>query len=128
MPLKRVLVCDDEPNILESMSYVVNKLGHGVEVAENGEEALLRARSYRPDVMILDVRMPKLSGHQVCSALKADPATRHIHIIILTAFGQKSDEGLAFAAGANEFLTKPFSPRFFKTKLLDLLGAVESPA
>jgi len=125
MRVKKVLVCDDEPHIVESVSYLVHKLGHAVEVASNGEQALGRARLLMPDVMILDVRMPMLNGDEVCRILKADESTKAIHIIILTAFGQKHDEESLRAAGANEYMTKPFSPRAFKARLARLLGGAE---
>lgn len=128
MSLKRVLVCDDEPYILESVSYVVKKLGYGLEVAEDGAEALQRIRAYRPDLVLLDIRMPKMSGHEVCTALRADPETRDCYVIMLSAFGQQSDRETAMASGADEFLTKPFSPRQFKDKLQKLLGPAEAVA
>lgn len=111
MATHRVLVCDDEPHILESISYVVASLGMEPIVAEDGEAAVMLARHLLPDLIVLDVRMPKLSGNQVCAQLKTDDATRHIPIIILTAYGQPSDEAKSRAAGADDFLTKPFSPR-----------------
>jgi len=118
----KVLVCDDEPFILESVSYVVDKLGFDLELVQNGEQALGRTRLFMPDLMILDVGMPKLDGYQVCRMLKSDETTRGIYIIILTAFGQKRDQEAASAAGADEYLTKPFSPRAFRAKLAELLG------
>lgn len=118
---KKVLICDDEPNILESVSYVVNKLGATCLTAEDGEAALAMAKSERPDLMILDVRMPKISGNQVCQLLKSDSGTRNIHIIILTAHGQQLDRELSTNAGADDFITKPFSPRALKAKIQGIL-------
>ena len=123
--MKKILICDDEPLILESVEYVVQKLGYECLKAVNGEEALCRARSERPDVMVLDVRMPKLNGFEVCQQLKGDKATRDIYIIMLTAFGQKQDEQAAEAAGADEFMAKPFSPRWLGIRLNAALGGVE---
>ena len=123
--MKKVLICDDEPHILESVGYVVRKLGHKCLTATNGEEALRRAREDQPDLLVLDVRMPKLDGYSVCEQLKSDVATRGIYIIMLTAFGQKQDERIAGSVGADEFMTKPFSPRCLKARLGELLGDTE---
>lgn len=119
---KKVLVCDDEPNIVESVVYVVDGLGCKCLTAVNGEEALQRARDELPEVLVLDVRMPKMDGYAVCAQLKSDVATVGIYIIMLTAFGQRRDEQAAQAAGADEFMAKPFSPRRLKTRLGELLG------
>lgn len=123
--VKKILVCDDEPHILESVTYVVRKLGFECLTALNGEDGLHLAKTERPDLLILDVRMPKLNGFEVCAQLKGDEATRGIYIIMLTAFGQKQDEQSAEAAGADEFMAKPFSPRWLKTRLGQVLGAEE---
>ncbi len=122
---KKVLVCDDEPHILESVSYVVRKLGHECLTAVNGEEALQQVRAEQPDVLVLDVRMPRLNGFAVCEALKQDEATRGVYVIMLTAFGQKQDEMNAQASGADEFMAKPFSPRRLKARLSEILGVAE---
>ena len=119
---KRVLVCDDEPYIVESVSYVVRKAGYEVLVAEDGEEALRAAREERPDLVFLDIMMPRLSGYEVCRRLKQDPATRDIYIVMLTARGQQEDEQKALELGADEFMTKPFSPRKMRAKLEEVLG------
>jgi DNA-binding response OmpR family regulator len=120
--LKKVLVCDDEPYIVESVSYVVRKAGYDVVIAEDGEEALAAALRERPDLIFLDIMMPKLSGYEVCRRIKADPTFRGAYIVMLTARGQEEDERQALDVGANEFMTKPFSPRKMKAKLLEILG------
>lgn len=119
---KQVLVCDDEPYIVESVSYVARKAGFRVLTAEDGDTALAVARAERPELVFLDIMMPGLSGDEVCRRLKADPATKQIHVVILTARGQEEDERRAMAMGANEFMTKPFSPRKLKEKMLHVLG------
>ncbi len=119
---KKVLVCDDEPYIVESVSYVVRKAGFEVDVAEDGEEALAKAQETRPDLIFLDIMMPKLSGHEVCRRLKDDPKTKDIYIVMLTARGQEEDEKRALDMGADEFMTKPFSPRKMRAKLQEILG------
>jgi DNA-binding response OmpR family regulator len=119
---KKVLVCDDEPYIVESVSYVVRKAGFEVDVAEDGEEALAKAQEMKPDLIFLDIMMPKLSGHEVCHRLKDDPKTKDIYIVMLTARGQEEDEKRALDMGADEFMTKPFSPRKMRAKLQEVLG------
>lgn len=120
--VKKVLVCDDEPYIVESVSYVVRKAGFEVVVAEDGEEALEKGRQEKPDLIFLDIMMPKVTGYEVCRQLKEDPSTRDTYIVMLTARGQEEDEKKALEMGANEFMTKPFSPRKMRAKLLEILA------
>jgi DNA-binding response OmpR family regulator len=119
---KRVLICDDEPYIVESVSYVVRKAGFDVVTAEDGEQALEAAHREKPDLVFLDIMMPGISGDEVCRRLKSDPSTRATHVVILTARGQEEDERRAMEMGADEFMTKPFSPRKLRARLLELLG------
>ena len=122
---KKVLVCDDEPHIAESVAYIVDSLGCECLTAVNGEEALQYARDELPEALVLDVRMPKMDGYAVCAQLKSDMATAGIYIIMLTAFGQRRDEEASEAAGADEFMAKPFSPRRLRIRLGELLGVAE---
>ena len=115
-----VLICDDERHILESVAFVARSAGYRPLNAADGEAGLLLARQEQPAVMILDVMMPQLTGFEVCRRLKADPSTRDIHIILLTARGQDKDELHGRACGADEYMTKPFSPRRLRQRLLEL--------
>lgn len=124
---KRVLVCDDEPYIVESVSYVVRKAGYDVLTAEDGDAALAAARRERPDLVFLDIMMPGIQGDEVCRQIKADPSTKHAYVVILTARGQEEDERRAMALGADEFMTKPFSPRKLRDLLQRVLGAAAAP-
>jgi len=124
---KRVLICDDEPYIVESVSYVVRKAGFDVVTAEDGEEALAAAHREKPDLVFLDIMMPGLAGDEVCRRLKADPSTKDTHVVILTARGQEEDERRAMEMGADEFMTKPFSPRKLRARILELLGDPGGP-
>jgi len=119
---KKVLVCDDEPYIVESVSYVVRKAGYEVITAEDGMDALDAGKRERPDLVFLDIMMPRMSGYEVCRRLKEDPATRGAYIVMLTARGQEEDERKALEMGADEFMTKPFSPRKLRDKLIQILG------
>ena len=119
---KKVLICDDEPYIRESVSYVVRAEGHEVLTAEDGEQGLQLARKELPDLIFLDLMMPRLNGFQVCQALKKDSSTSGIHVIILTARGQEIDRVKGKEVGADEYLTKPFSPRKLRQRMQEVLG------
>jgi DNA-binding response OmpR family regulator len=119
--LKKVLVCDDEPYILEAVGQVVREEGYALLTAEDGEQALAVARAAKPQLLLLDVLMPKKTGFEVCRELKADPTTQSIYIILLTAMGQERDMHTGFECGAQEYITKPFSPRKLRQRLHELL-------
>lgn len=118
---KIVLICDDEPNIRESIRYVVAKEGYEYALAVDGVEAFDKAMSLRPDLIVLDVGMPGMTGFEVCEKLRADPEFSATKIIILTAFGQLADEERAVEVGADRFVVKPFSPRILKALLREML-------
>jgi len=105
----RVLIAEDDPNIVESLSFVLSRDGFEVSAALDGEEALRRLRSEPPDVMILDVMLPKRNGFEVLKAVKSDPALRAMPVIVLTAKGQAQDRRMAEQIGVEGFMTKPFS-------------------
>ena len=110
---KRVLIAEDEPHIVESLSFVLQRSGYEVSSVLDGEAAMARLRSDPPDMMILDVMLPKLNGFEVLKRLKSDPALRSIPVIILTAKGQTQDRRMAEEIGVDGFMTKPFSNREF---------------
>jgi len=110
MPNKKILIADDEPYILRSLSFVLKKEGFDIETASNGEEALEKAQQFNPKILFLDVMMPKKDGYEVCNELKSNPETKDIYIIILTAKGQIIDKEKGLTTGADEYITKPFSP------------------
>lgn len=105
-----VLVVDDEPFILRSLSFVLERAGFTVLQARDGDDALERLRDARPRVCVLDVMMPKRNGYEVCEIIKGDPDLLGTHVILLTAKGQESARGRGLSAGADDFMTKPFSP------------------
>jgi len=112
--MKKVLIVDDEPNILILMEQALEKLeDEDVELltARNGQEALTMIREERPDLVFLDVMMPKMSGLEVCQTVKADPEFQSTHIIMLTAKGQEFDKRKGMDVGADLYMTKPFRPR-----------------
>lgn len=117
-----ILVVDDEPYIQRSLSFVLRKEGFQVEVASNGEEGLKKARELKPKVIFLDVMMPKLNGFNTCRAIKSDNDLKDSYVILLTAKGQELDKERAIKEGANEFMSKPFSPKEIVTKMRTILG------
>jgi DNA-binding response OmpR family regulator len=124
-----VLVVDDEPFILRSLSFVLERAGFVVRQARNGDEALEALRDARPRVAILDVMMPKRSGFEVCEIVKGDPDLRGTYVILLTAKGQESARDRGIAAGADEYMTKPFSPSRIVERVSELVAVRgEAPA
>jgi two-component system, OmpR family, alkaline phosphatase synthesis response regulator PhoP len=119
---RKVLICDDETAPLEAMVWVVKKAGYEVITAQNGEEAIRQAKGQRPDLILLDIDMPLKDGYQVCEEIKSDPATRTIHVLFLTAFAQEFQKEKARASGADEIMTKPFSPRKLGQRIIEILG------
>lgn len=107
----RVLIAEDEPNIVESLSFVLAREGFEVEAALDGEAAIDRLRRQLPDLLILDVMLPRLNGFEVLKRVKADPALCALPVIVLTAKGQVQDRRMAEEIGVDGFMTKPFSNR-----------------
>ncbi|MFZ2198985.1 MAG: response regulator [Thermodesulfovibrionales bacterium] len=116
-----ILVADDDPYIQRSLSFVLRKESFEVEVASNGEEALNKARELKPKIIILDLMMPKLNGFAACRSIKSDPGTKGSYVIILTAKGQEVDKEMGLREGADEFMTKPFSPKEIVAKVRSIL-------
>lgn len=110
MEKKKILVADDEPYVVRSLMFVLKKEGYKTIGAYNGEEAIQKAIEERPDLIFLDIMMPKMDGYEVCRKLKENEETKNIYVIILTAKGQKEDKMKGVEVGANEYITKPFSP------------------
>lgn len=117
-----VLVVDDEPFILRSLSFVLERAGFTVVQARNGDEALEVLRDARPRLAILDVMMPKRNGFEVCEIVKGDPDLRDTYVILLTAKGHESARDLGIRAGADEYMTKPFSPSRIVERVGEVLG------
>ncbi|MBS0319104.1 MAG: response regulator [Proteobacteria bacterium] len=105
----RVLIAEDEPHIVESLSFVLDRDGFDVTAELDGESAFARLRVDPPDVMILDLMLPRLNGFEVLKRIKSDPALRAIPVVVLTAKGQAHDRRLAEDLGVDAFMTKPFS-------------------
>lgn len=106
-----ILVVDDEPYILRSLTFVLESQGYRVLTASNGEEALRKIREARPRLVFLDIMLPRMNGYEVCAAVKEDPALADTFVIMLSAKGQQIDRERGLLGGADEYMTKPFSPR-----------------
>lgn len=117
----KILIADDEPNIVVSLEFVLGREGFTVAVARDGDEALAQALSFRPDVILLDVMMPKKSGYEVCEALRADPAMAGMVIVMLTAKGRDAEVARGLAIGADAYITKPFSNKDLLARIAALL-------
>ncbi|MEM1314659.1 MAG: response regulator [Pseudomonadota bacterium] len=111
MTAKRVLIAEDEPHIVESLRFILNREGYDVDDAPDGEAAWDRLRDARPDVLILDVMLPRLNGFDLLRRLRADPGAAGTPVLMLTAKGQAQDRRTALDAGADAFITKPFANR-----------------
>jgi DNA-binding response OmpR family regulator len=105
---KRVLIADDEPDIVDSIKFSLDLEGIESLEAYNGEDALAKAKKERPDLIVLDIMMPRINGYKVARLLKFDDTYRHIPIIMLTAKAQEKDKKIGEETGADEYITKPF--------------------
>jgi two-component system, OmpR family, alkaline phosphatase synthesis response regulator PhoP len=119
---KKVLIVDDEPNITISVEFLMRREGFEVLVARDGEEGLARIRADRPDLVVLDVMMPKLDGFEVCKAVRADPTLAGVRILMLTAKGRAAEISKGLSLGADAYIPKPFSTRELVAKVKELLG------
>jgi DNA-binding response OmpR family regulator len=118
----RILIVDDEPNIVVSLEYLMKKEGFQIAVAIDGESALRLAAEFVPDLVLLDVMMPKKSGFEVCEALRANPALAAMKIIMLTAKGRETEVAKGLALGADAYVTKPFSTKELIVQIKNLLA------
>ncbi|MBP6780031.1 MAG: response regulator [Ottowia sp.] len=123
MTPKKLLVADDEPNIVISLEYLMKREGYDVLVATDGNQALEAIQREQPALVLLDVMMPGKTGFEVCQAVRADPALDGVRILMLTAKGRETDVSKGLALGANAYMTKPFSTRELVQKVAELLEA-----
>ncbi len=117
-----VLVADDDDDIRDLVAFRLDRAGYEVLRAGDGQQALDLAREHQPDLAVLDVMMPKLTGYDVTRELRADSATSRIPVILLTARVQEADVARGFEAGADDYVTKPFSPQELKARVQAVLG------
>jgi DNA-binding response OmpR family regulator len=117
-----ILIADDDEDILELVRLRLSRSGYDTVIARTGAEALEAARQRKPDLALLDVSMPTMNGYEVTAALKADPSTKDIPVILLTARAQTADVANGFEAGADDYITKPFSPQALQIRVAAALG------
>ncbi len=122
---KRVLVVDDEPSILLSLEFLMEQEGYVVHTATDGDEALTAIQEQLPDLILLDVMMPKRDGFEVCQVIRTNPEWKEIKIIMLTAKGREVDQEKGLALGADDYVTKPFATQELVIKVRTIL---ENPA
>jgi DNA-binding response OmpR family regulator len=118
-----VLVVDDEPNIVLSLEFLMKQAGFDVRVAPDGAAALKAIEERPPDLVLLDVMMPRQDGYDVCQTIRANPAWKNIRIIMLTAKGREVEREKGMALGADDYITKPFSTREVVERVKQFLGA-----
>lgn len=119
---KRILLVDDEPDVVKVVKFRLEENNYEVLVAVDGQEALEKARKENPDLIILDLMLPKMDGYKVCRMLKFDEKYKHIPIIMFTARGQDLDKKVGYDVGANEYIIKPFESQVLLGKIKDLLA------
>ncbi len=125
MDRKRILVVDDEIYIVHILEFTLTMEGYEVVTASDGEEALRRIEQDRPDLLVLDIMMPKLDGYEVCRRLREDEELRNLPVILLSAKGRPIDRETGLEVGADDYIVKPFSPRRLLEKIRDLLERQE---
>ena len=119
---KKILIADDEPNIVVSLEFLMRQKGYDVKVATNGEDALAAVGEFAPDLILLDVMMPRLSGYDVCQKVRENPAWAGIRIIMLSAKGRDVEVNKGLAVGADAYVTKPFSTKDLIEQVARMLG------
>lgn len=117
----KVLIVDDEPNILLSLDLLMRKEGHEVFIARNGIEALEILESKVPDLVLLDIMMPDVDGYQICRYIKSTERLKHARVLFLSAKGKETDIRIGMEMGADAYMTKPFSTRALGLKVKELL-------
>jgi CheY-like chemotaxis protein len=119
--MAKILVAEDEPDIRDLIAFTLRFAGHEVVTVGNGAEALESAPKELPDLILMDVRMPRMTGYEACLRIKADPAVQHIPVVFLSAKGQEAEIRVGMEAGASEYLLKPFAPNELTEHVTELL-------
>jgi DNA-binding response OmpR family regulator len=120
---KKVLTADDEENIVTALEFLLQRRGYETRVAKNGDEALSAVETFAPDLVLLDIMMPRKSGYEVCQRMRERPEWRHIKIIMLSAKGRDVEVSKGVSLGADLYITKPFSNTELVSKIDGLLAA-----
>jgi len=119
--MAHILVAEDERDIRELIKFTLTFAGHQITEASNGEEAVQLAKEKLPDLILTDVRMPKMTGYEACRKIKDDEATKHIPVVILSAKGQDEEIDQGREAGSDDYIVKPFAPDQLTTRVAEIL-------
>ena len=125
--MQRILIVDDEPNIVLALELLMKKEGYEVHTVDDGERAVQAAKALRPDLILLDIMMPKMDGYEVCQRIRSDALLKEVSIIMLTAKGREVEREKGLALGADHYITKPFSTRQVVMKVKEILAAKSGP-
>jgi DNA-binding response OmpR family regulator len=120
--MAKILIAEDEPDIRELVTFMLKFAGYEVVAAANGEDAVRTASRERPDLVLMDVRMPRMTGYDACRMMKANPDLRNVPVVFLSAKGQESEIQSGLEAGAEEYLLKPFSPAELTNRVRGILS------
>jgi len=120
--MHRILIVDDEPNIVLALELLMKKEGYEVHAVDDGERAVQAAKELRPDLILLDIMIPKMDGYEVCQRIRSDALLKDISIIMLTAKGREVEREKGLALGADHYITKPFSTRQVVMKVKEILA------
>ena len=123
----KILVVDDEAYIVHILEFSLTMEGYDVVTAFDGEEAISKAEREAPDLIVLDIMMPRLDGYETCRRLKSAEKTKHVPVILLSAKGRSIDQRIGLDAGADEYITKPFSPRKLVERISAHIGQQKAP-
>ena len=124
---KKVLIVDDEPNIVAALEYLLARNGYEVRSAPNGEQALREVEAFAPDLVLLDIMMPQQSGYEVCQRIRERPEWSRIRILMLSAKGREAEVSKGLSLGADLYITKPFSNAELVARIGELLGDSRTP-
>ena len=119
--MAKILIAEDEQDIRELVKFTLSFAGHEIIATSNGEEAYQKALETLPDLILMDVRMPRMTGYEACEKLKANDTTKNIPVVFLSAKGQESEVNTGIAAGAEEYILKPFSPDQLTERIREVL-------
>ena len=119
--MAKILIAEDEPDIRDLVTFTLRFAGHEIVAVTNGAEAVEAAKEVMPDIILMDVRMPRMTGYEACAAMKADPAIADIPVVFLSAKGQDNEIQTGLSAGASEYLLKPFAPMELSERVNELL-------
>jgi CheY-like chemotaxis protein len=123
--MAKILIAEDERDIRDLIAFTLQFAGYQVVTANNGEEAYQQTVKELPDLVLTDVRMPKMTGYEACKLIKNDPATQHIPVVFLSAKGQEAEVQTGLNSGGDEYLLKPFAPDELTRKVAEILGRVK---